>query len=327
MRNRYFGGPPSDHFDGVRFFNPGQVQPDRTLIDVLRWQAAGGRARWPKSVEVAQTVPAQRCDDLRVTMVGHATTLVQFRNLNILTDPLWSERASPLPFAGPRRVTAPGVALERLPPIDLILLSHNHYDHLDLTTLRKLHAAHAPLIITPLGNDRIIRSGVPYARVWTGDWHESLDLGGAVGVTIVPANHWSARGTRDRRMALWSGFILKQREVSLYFAGDTGYCGGSVFRDLRARYGDQRFALLPIGAYEPRWFMAPQHVNPAEAVQIMKDVGARRSLGIHWGTFRLTNESRDAPKAALSAALAEEGIPASSFQAMEPGDVHDLERS
>jgi len=260
-------------------------------------------------------------------MIGHATTLIQFRKLNILTDPVWSNRASPFAFAGPRRVAAPGVAFDRLPPIDCILLSHNHYDHLDLRTLARLHVVHAPLIVTPLGNDVIIRSHVPDARIVASDWHASVDLGDGMTTTIVPANHWSARGTKDRRMALWSGFILKHGRTCLYFAGDTGYCDGSIFREIRARYGAQDFALLPIGAYEPRWFMGPQHVDPNEAVQIMKDVGARQALGIHWGTFRLTNEARDAPRTALRAALAEQGISQALFQAAEPGFVYDLEQN
>jgi L-ascorbate metabolism protein UlaG (beta-lactamase superfamily) len=323
--NRYLRARPSDHFDGVRFFNPGQEQPDKNSWDVLKWQAAGGRAKWPAFIPVVQATPVPRCQQLRVTMVGHATTLIQFRGLNILTDPVWSDRASPVPFAGPRRVTIPGVAFEALPRIDYVLLSHNHYDHLDLKTLERLHGDHAPTIITPLGNDAIIHSRAPEARVLTGDWHDSFDLSGGVTATIVPANHWSARGTRDRRMALWSGFLLAHGDTRVYFAGDTGYCGGSIFRGIRARYGDQSVALLPIGAYEPRWFMAPQHVNPAEALQIMEDVGARHALGIHWGTFRLTNEGRDAPKQALSEAVERKGLPQARFQAAEPGAVYDFE--
>ena len=321
--NRYLRAPPSDHFDGVRFFNPGQEQPDKTSWDVLKWQAAGGRAKWPTSVPVVQAKPVPQSQQLRVTMVGHATTLIQFRGLNILTDPVWSDRASPVPFAGPRRVTIPGVAFEDLPRIDYVLLSHNHYDHLDLKTLGRLHKDHTPTIITPIGNDTIIRSRVSEARVLTGDWHDSFDL--SVTATIVPANHWSARGTRDRRMALWAGFVLAHGGTSLYFAGDTGYCSGSIFRDIRTRYGDQSVALLPIGAYEPRWFMAPQHVNPAEALKIMEDVGAAHALGIHWGTFRLTNEGRDAPKQALAEAVELMVISQARFQAAEPGAVYDFE--
>ena len=323
--NRYVNAPPSDHFDGKRFSNPNQIEPDRTFWDVLRWQAEGGRAEWPAFIPVVQAIPSLLCDQVRVTMVGHATTLIQFRGLNILTDPIWSPRASPIPFAGPHRVTAPGVLFENLPPIDYVLLSHNHYDHLDLKTLGRLHRSHAPLIVTPLGNDTIIRSRVPQARIWAGDWHDEFELGGGAKAVIVPANHWSARGTRDRRMALWSGFIIAHGGSSLYFAGDTGYCGGSIFRDIRARYGNQSVGLLPIGAYEPRWFMAFQHVNPAEAVQIMEDVGARHALGIHWGTFRLTNESRDAPKQALAEARAQRGLSRRQFEAAEPGRVYEFE--
>lgn len=323
-RNKYYQGPPSDHYDGIRFFNPGQ-QPDKTFLDVLRWQAAGGRAPWPESVSVTQAAPAGRSRRLQITMIGHSTTLIQFRNVNILTDPVWSERASPLPFAGPRRVTAPGIAFDRLPLIDCVLLSHNHYDHLDLRTISKLHDAHRPLIVTSLGNDAIIRRYVPEASIAAGDWHDSIELGMGVSAIIVPANHWSARGTRDRRMALWSGFIIKHQDTSLYFAGDTGYGEGTIFRDIRARYGAQRFALLPIGAYEPRGFMASQHCNPSEAVRIMAIVGAGRALGLHWGTFRLTNEAREAPKIALQEALAEQGIAGARFRAAEVGSTYNME--
>lgn len=235
-------------------------------------------------------------------------------------------RACKPPFlCGATRVTAPGIALDRLPPIDCILLSHNHYDHLDLRTMAKLHGAHRPVIVTSLGNDTIIRSHVPDARTAAGDWHDSIDLGRGVSATITPANHWSARGTRDRRMALWSGFILKHQDTSLYFAGDTGYGGGTIFGDIRARYGAQRFALLPIGAYEPRDFMASQHCNPSEAVRIMSIVGAQSALGMHWGTFQLTNEAREAPKLALHEALAERGITGGRFQAADVGGTYDLE--
>jgi L-ascorbate metabolism protein UlaG (beta-lactamase superfamily) len=254
-------------------------------------------------------------------MVGHATLLVQVAGLNILTDPVWSDRASPFQRAGPKRVTEPGIRFDCLPPVDAILLSHNHYDHLDLSTLERLHAAHTPLIVTPLGNDQIVRARVPNARIETGDWHQRVALGTEVEVAIVPANHWSARRLGDRRMALWSGFYLFHPRGRLYFAGDTGYGGGTLFRNLRAAYGAPDMALLPIGAYEPRWFMAPQHVNPAEAVRIMTDIGARQAIGIHWGTFQLTNEAREAPVEALRAALEEQAIPENLFRAASPGDV------
>ncbi len=322
--NRYYQGPPSDHFDGVRFFNPGQPATDRSFGDVLRWKRAGEAVRWDAAPPVVPATPATRVAGLRITHVGHATLLIQAAGLNILTDPVWSARASPFSFAGPKRVTAPGIDFAALPPIDAVLLSHNHYDHLDVATLRRLHAAHAPLIATPLGNDAIVRRAVPEARVAAGDWGDTIALGGGARAHIVRANHWSARGLGDRRMALWGGHWLETAAGSIYFAGDTGYGDGAIFRAMRARYGRPEVALIPIGAYAPRWFMSAQHVDPAEAVAIARDTGARRALGIHWGTFRLTDEGRAAPAAALAEAMAAAGMAHDRFVAAEPGAAYDF---
>ncbi len=317
--NRYHSGPPGDHFDGVRFFNPGQADTDRSLRDLLRWRLGERAAPWPRSVPPRQIVPDTSVAGLRATVVGHASVLIQAGGLNVLTDPVWSQRASPFSFAGPRRVWAPGIAFEALPPIDAVLLSHNHYDHMDTATLRRLHAAHRPLIVTPLGNDAILRRAIPGVRVAAGDWWERIDIGQGGEVTIVPAYHWSARTGRDRRMALWCGFMLGTAGGSVYFAGDTGYGDGRIFRDLRQRLGRPDLALIPIGAYDPRWFMRPQHVDPGEAVQILEDVEAPRAVGIHWGVFRLTNEPREEPPELLLEALARRRIAADLFPAGEPG--------
>ena len=324
-RNRYYQGPQSDHFDGTRFFNPGQPSTDRGLPALLRWKLAGGAARWPASVPVVPAVPAERVDAIRVTAVGHASLLIQAAGVNILTDPVWSDRASPLSFVGPRRVTAPGVAFDDLPPIDVVLLSHCHYDHLDVATLRRLQAVHAPLMAMPLGNDAIVRAAAPDARCVVGDWWDRLPLGGGVQSVPTPAYHWANRSPRDVRMALWSGHYVTTPAGSVWFAGDTGYGDGAVFADVRRRLGAPDVALIPIGAYEPRWFMAAQHVDPAEAVRIFRDVDAARALGIHWGTFQLTDEARDAPPQALAAALAEAEIDAARFVAAVPGGVYDFE--
>lgn len=320
--NRYYRGPTSDHFDGTRFFNPGEPDTDRTLAQVLRWKLVGGAARWPHHVAITPARPEARVAGPRVTMVGHATALIQAAGLNLLTDPVWSPRASPVRFAGPKRVTAPGIAFADLPPIDAVLLSHCHYDHLDVTTLRRLRAAHDPLMVMPLGNDAIVRAAVPGARIAVADWHERVALGEAAGTTLTRANHWSARGLGDRRMALWAGHWIDTPVGAIWFAGDTGYGDGAIFRDIRARHGAPDLALIPIGAYEPRWFMAPQHVDPDEAVRILLHVDAVRAIGIHWGTFQLTDESREAPVAALAAALARRGIDPARFVAGVPGDVY-----
>jgi L-ascorbate metabolism protein UlaG (beta-lactamase superfamily) len=259
-----------------------------------------------------------------MTLVGHMTLLIQVAGMNILTDPVWSARASPVSFAGPKRVTAPGIAFEDLPPIDLVLVSHNHYDHLDRKSLVRLGTTHAPRFIVPLGNDTIVNRAVPGAKISAGDWDSQFPVSDGIRVAITRCNHWSARGMGDRRMALWSGFWIETPRGSIWFAGDTGYGDGTVFRDMRARYGEPDVALIPIGAYEPRWFMSSQHVNPDEAVRIFQDLGARQALGIHWGTFQLTDEGRDAPVIALTQALERAGIPAERFRPAEAGVVYDF---
>ncbi len=318
--NRYYQGPASDHFDGTRFFNPGQPPTDRSLADLLRWQWGGTRSAWDRPASGTPTVrPATRVDGVAITMVGHASLLIQAVGHNILVDPVWSERASPLRFAGPRRVDPPGIAFADLPPVDTVLLTHNHYDHCDLATLARLAAAHRPRVITPLGNDALIAAAC--AGVETGDWGDRFVLAERLAVTLHPAHHWSARRIGDRRMALWCGFVLETPAGAVYLVGDTGYGDGDIFRRVRERFGPPRVAVIPIGAYEPRWFMRGQHVNPDEAVRIMLDCGATQALGVHWGTFQLTDEARLAPLAALDAALAQGGIDPDRFRALRPGDV------
>jgi L-ascorbate metabolism protein UlaG (beta-lactamase superfamily) len=323
-RNRYYDGPVSDHFDGVRFFNPGHPATDRSLRQILQWKLGDKPAIWPKSLPARQVRPDARVDGLRITMVGHATLLIQAAGLNLLTDPVWSERTSPVGFAGPRRVAPPGIAFADLPPIHVVLLSHNHYDHLDMASLRRVQADHGALIVTPLGNDTIIRSAIPDARLAAGDWGSCIELPGGAQVDIVPAYHWSARGIADARMALWGGFILHTQVGKVYFAGDTGYGDGAIFRAMRARHGPVDVALLPIGAYAPRWFMAAQHTDPEEAVRIMLDLEASHAIGIHWGSFQLTDEPHDEPPALLRRALADRGIAEARFPAAAAGDVFDF---
>ncbi len=319
-KNRYYSGPASDHFDGVRFFNPGGMQP-AGFADLLKWQFEGGKAAWPASVPVLQrATPAPRVDDLTITMVGHATLLIQTAGLNLLTDPVWSDRASPLAFAGPKRVTEPGIAFADLPPIDAVLLSHNHYDHLDIATMRAIHAAYQPLVITPLGNDTILQDAVPGIRTVAGDWGDAASIG-PLTVHIAPCHHWSARGMGDRSNALWAAFVIKGPAGTVLHVGDTGFDEGRPYRDLGPRHGPIRAAILPIGAYEPRWFMRAQHQNPEEAVEGFVLSGAAHAVGHHWGTFQLTNEARNAPPQALMRALSAKGIGHDRFRPLSPGEA------
>src|SRR5688572_27001344 len=328
----YYRGPPGGHFDGTRFFNPGEKPaaaggggPTRYFN---RWLSGDGRSAWPSRVPVTPTVPPRRVDgeDMLVTWVGHATVLIQTAGLNILTDPMWSETASPFPPIGPDRVRAPGIRFEDLPPIHIVLVSHNHYDHLDLPTLKRLWARDRPMIVTGLGNDSILKQAeVPAHR---GDWGERLGFFGDCPATarcaakawirIERVQHWSARWGTDRNRALWSGFTVETPAGNIFFAGDTGWGDGSWAADA-ARNGPFRLALLPVGAYEPRDVMQRNHVDPAEAVAAFERLGAKRALGLHWGTFQLTFEPIGDPPRRLAEALARRGIAPDRFVTTEAG--------
>lgn len=301
----YYDGPASDHYDGERFFNPGgdpaQVEVhERRRLSFLVGGSTGRAAEWPDRVPVKQTVPPRRVEGkaMRVTWIGHATVLVQTRGLNILTDPVWSERVSPFSFIGPMRVRAPGVRFEDLPPIDLVLVSHNHYDHLDLATLKRLWERDRPLIVTGLGNDTILKGeGIEATAL---DWGGRLRVADGVEVVVERNHHWSSRWGTDRNRALWSAFTVRLPGGNIFFAGDTGWGDGSWVAEAAA-HGPFRLALIPIGAYEPRDFMALNHVDPEEAVRVFEQLDPAAALGIHWGTFQLTWEAIDDPLRRLEA--------------------------
>ncbi|MBU4526500.1 MAG: MBL fold metallo-hydrolase [Desulfomicrobium sp.] len=311
--NGYYRGPVSEHFDGRRFDNPWAPMPNR-FGEFLKWRLTADRGYWPESVPVEPTLPPERVtgDELRVTYVGHATVLLQTAGLNILTDPIWSERASPVGFTGPKRVAAPGVRFEDLPPIDLVLVSHNHYDHLDLPTLKRLHQAFDPLVLTPLGNDAVIRSAVPDMRLTTLDWGEGFSYSEQVRLTLEPMQHWSARGLFDRREALWGAFVIEAPGGPIYFLADAGYAR-HLSEDFVARHGTPRLSLLPVGAYEPRWFMQQAHMNLAEAVQTFLDLGQGHAMGTQHEVFAMADEAYADPRRDLQEALRTRGVDESLF--------------
>jgi L-ascorbate metabolism protein UlaG (beta-lactamase superfamily) len=323
-----YSGPVSDHFDGTRFFDPDGVPP-KSLGDVLRWQFGPGRKRqaWPESApsRYADVPPARVSGDkLRLSFVGHASWLIQTSGRNILIDPVWSARASPFHWAGPKRHNDPGIRFDALPAIDVALVSHGHYDHLDIATLSKLHAKFSPRVITPLGNDVTMRSADAAIKAEAFDWQDRVDLGGGVAVTLVPTRHWSARGLFDRNKALWASFVLETPVGKVYIVCDSGYGEGKHFRKVAEAHGPLRLAILPIGAYEPRWFMKDQHMNPQDAVQALADCGAAQALAHHHGTFQLTDEAIDAPATGLQAALDAAKISRERFVALKPGQVVEI---
>jgi L-ascorbate metabolism protein UlaG (beta-lactamase superfamily) len=324
--NAYYAGPVSDHFNGEHFFNPGGHSP-RGLWQVARLYASETWSVWPAAVPSpfpADKPPARvEGPRARLVLVGHASWLIQAGGRNILIDPVWADRVSPISFAGPVRANAPGIAFDDLPAIDSVIVTHNHYDHLDIATLARLWRRDRPLIVTPLGNDAIMRAGIPGLEAKAVDWGDSVDLGG-IRAHAVPTQHWSARGTRDRRHALWASFVLDTPAGKIYAIGDTGFGDGNTFRHVAERHPGVRLALMPIGAYEPRWFMRGEHMNPSDAVEALRLSGADIALGHHWGTFQLTTEAHEQPAADLADALRRAGVPDDRFMAMRPGQVFAL---
>jgi L-ascorbate metabolism protein UlaG (beta-lactamase superfamily) len=324
--------PITDHYDGAHFFNPEPViragNGKRTSLfamllsrikkDPSVW------SKWPDHIEnLAYPPPVGdvAAGTVDITFIGHSSFLLRLPGLNVLTDPVFSQRCSPVSFVGPRRVRAPGVALAALPKIDLVLLSHNHYDHMDLPSLRKLRRRFPGMrIVTALGNaNYLARKGLPGAVEL--DWWQTHGLG-ETRITATPARHFAARGLRDRNQALWTGFMFEHRGVKVYFAGDTGYT--KFFREIRQRLEVPDIALLPIGAYEPRWFMSPVHMNPQEAVQAFRDLGAKRAVGMHFGTFQLTAEAIDAPEQELALAKQAARLADDAFITLDCGETRPI---
>jgi N-acyl-phosphatidylethanolamine-hydrolysing phospholipase D len=289
----------------------------------------------PDRAFIATNARAGRAMQPAATWIGHATVLVQMGGVNVITDPIFSERASPVDFTGPRRLQPPALALAELPRIDVVLVSHNHYDHCDIASLRTLarQEGGSPLFVVPLGV-RVLLAENGIERVAELDWWESVRVDGASGpveIVLTPVQHWSGRRLDDRMRTLWGGYAVFAPDLHLYFAGDTGY--SRDFADTRARFASRQspergggfdLALLPIGAYEPRWFMQTSHVNPDEAVRAHLDLGAKRSLGVHWGTFPLTDEPLDQPPRDLDAARVAHRVQGDVFVTMPIGGTLKL---
>jgi L-ascorbate metabolism protein UlaG (beta-lactamase superfamily) len=318
-----YAGPESDHFDGKKFRNKGSAP--HGFASFLKWVTTRReRGEWPTWIDSTPgKKPPARVEGAtaRVTFINHATVLIQIAGLNILTDPIWSDRASPLQFAGPKRHRAPGIEFDDLPQIDVVIISHNHYDHIDIETLNRLDVAHHPVFFTPLGNSELLEE-IGIEQTNDLDWWESVELSPALKLTCVPAQHFSGRGTADRDATLWCGWVLTSASGSIYFAGDTGY--GEHFTEIAERFSPIRVALLPIGAFLPLWFMGPVHISPREAVRAHKALRAQRSMPIHFGTFALGDDGLNDPLNELEMARRDAGVSEEEFFVLKEGEGREI---
>jgi len=317
-------GPPTDHFDGERFFN---LEPREERGSFLKWQLERKPGVWKEWRDALPGAPPPRRVErgaLRVTFINHASVLLQLDGLNILTDPIYSERCSPVSFVGPKRVRPPGIRFEDLPPIDVVVLSHSHYDHMDVPTLKRLQETFPEVrLFAGLGN-RAFLEGEGLRHVTELDWWQEVPLSPEVTLVSARTQHFANRGLFDRGGTLWTGYVLRGPHGATYFAGDTGW--GKQFAEARERFGPMRLAVLPIGAYKPEWFMSPVHVSPGEAVRASVDLGARYSVPMHYGTFQLADDGEDEPVEELKRALAERGARAPEWWVLGFGEGRDVPR-
>ncbi len=319
-----YSGRSSDHFDGSRFFNP---KPDHTFMDMVKWLWEMETVEWPEWVEDSKQPPPKKIvahNHLRVTYINQATVLIQMDGLNILTDPIWSFRASPMTWIGPKRVRAPGVALNKLPEIDYILISHDHYDHLDLPTLKKLIRHHNPTVLTGLGVKKLLASKGLGNTVEMDWWDTYSTKVPDVNITFVPSRHGSGRGPFSGNKTLWGGYVIETPAGQVYYAGDTGF--GDFIYLIQKRYTRVRLAILPIGSYEKRWFMKSQHMNPDDALRVHKILNARQSMGFHYGTFiEHPEQTIDAHEKDLSIGLRKYKIQPEQFWILKFGEGRNVQ--
>lgn len=312
-----YQGPKSPHFDGSLFHN--QLPLDNhSFGDLLDWMWNREPGEWEAITDAEYgPPPPAHANSIRATFVNHATVLIQTDSLNILTDPIWSERASPVSWAGPKRMRPPGIRFEDLPKIDAVIISHCHYDHMDLKTLKRLYERDRPLFLVGLGNASILK-GEGIEGVKELDWWQDYRLNKETVIHGVPSQHFSMRWIGDRNERLWLGYVIETPQGDIYFAGDTGM--GPHFRQIREHFGPMRLSLLPIGAYKPRWFMGGVHLNPHDAVMAHKQLQSRTSVGIHFGTFRLADDGQFDPINDLTIALKQEQVSEQAFWVMGFGE-------
>ena len=306
----------TDHYNGKNFYNPGTKDEPKSIFTVLKWKIFADSSVWPDKVDPPYKLglPIPSSEKLIVTFVNHATFLIQVDNLNILTDPVWAKRVSPFSFAGPKRVHGPGVEFDKLPKIHAVLISHNHYDHMDSETIKKLEDRDSPLFIVPLANEKKMKS-FGAKKITEIDWWDSVALSPEVNVTLTPARHWSSRTLWDKRESLWGSFFIESKKEKIYFSGDTGY--GAHFAEIFKRLGAPTLSMLAIGAYQPRWFMKDMHMNPEDAVLAHLDLQSKKSIGMHFGTFKLSDEKFEDPVNDLE--MAKKKLSVSNFTTMLPG--------
>ena len=313
-----YRGLVSDHFDGRKFHNPQGVL-SMGFKSLIKWMRTREKGEWKELKDVPFGPPPKgkiEGDSIVVTFVNHSTFLIQTLGLNILTDPIWSERAGPVSFAGPHRMRPPGIHFEDLPTVDIILLTHNHYDHLDIETLKKLSAKYNPKIYTALGVGKFLeKNGIN--NIIEMDWWNEIGIDQGITLVCTPAQHFSGRGMFDRDRTLWCGFALKTDKGSIYYSGDTGF--GDFFKEIAQRISPVRLSFLPIGAFKPQWFMSSIHTSPEDAVRIHQILKSSQSIGMHFGTFHLADDGMDEPEMTLKEVLKKDGIPESEFIAPEEG--------
>ncbi len=303
------------------FENKNQENLERSFGDFLKWRFT---RKQPEKIKIEKS---DQWEDLTsesnnyAVWIGHSTYLLKKDGLTILTDPVFSKRASPISIAGPKRLITPAISIKELPSIDVILISHNHYDHLDIKSLKTLYSLNPDsLFLVPKGDKKLLlKSGINNVTEFI--WWDDIKIKDSI-FTFTPVQHWSARGIRDRNRSLWGGWFVQFPEYSIYHAGDTGY--SSDFKETKKRLGSPDFAMIPIGGYNPRWFMSHHHVKPSESIQIAKDLGALRSFGMHWGTFILTDEDILEPPKLIFEELKKLNLPGGFFKTPKPGELIPL---